>query len=161
MAALIVRPARAADSAAITALWNDVIDNTAITFTTAHKTPESISADIAARGACFQVAEADRFLGFATCFPFRSGPGYRFTMEHSVMLVPDARGHGVGRALMVALEEAARGQGAHSLFAGVSGENPEGVAFHARIGFAEVARLPEVGHKFGRWMDLVLMQKFL
>ena len=47
------------------------------------------------------------------------------------------------------------------MIAGVSAENPDGVAFHAKVGFAEVARLPEVGYKFGRWMDLVLMQRFL
>ena len=62
---------------------------------------------------------------------------------------------------MQRLESRARDAGAHSLFAGVSAENPAGLAFHARLGFAEVARLQQVGHKFGRYMDLVLMQKFL
>jgi phosphinothricin acetyltransferase len=47
------------------------------------------------------------------------------------------------------------------MFAGVSGENPEGRAFHARLGYVETAILPQVGWKFGRWMDLVLMQKIL
>ena len=62
---------------------------------------------------------------------------------------------------MRAVEDHARMGGAHSMFAGVSGENPEGCAFHARLGYAEAAVLPQVGWKFGRWMDLVLMQKFL
>ena len=62
---------------------------------------------------------------------------------------------------MSAIETHARDAGAISLFAGVSAENPAGRAFHARIGFTEVAILQRVGFKFGRAMDLVLMQKFL
>jgi len=156
-----VRVARAGDAPGIVALWNEIIETTAFTFTTALKTEAGIAADIAARGACFQVAEADGLLGFATCFPFRAGPGYRFTREHTVMLAPEARGQGAGRRLMRALEAAARAEGTHSLFAGVSGENPDAVRFHEALGYRQVARLPEVGHKFGRWMDLVLLQKFL
>ncbi|MGR3393899.1 MULTISPECIES: N-acetyltransferase family protein [Rhodobacterales] len=159
---MIVRPARAEDAAALVALWNPWIENTAITFSTEIKTETGLAADIAARGPAFQVAEAEgALLGLATFFPFRAGPGYARTKEHTIILSPAARGRGAGRALMSALEEVARGQGVHSLFAGVSAENPEGVAFHAAIGFRETARLPQVGYKFGRWMDLVLMQKFL
>ena len=62
---------------------------------------------------------------------------------------------------MSAAETEARAAGVGSLWAGVSGENPAGVAFHTRIGYAEVVRLPKVGFKFGRWMDLVLMRKWL
>ncbi|MAU44226.1 MAG: GNAT family N-acetyltransferase [Yangia sp.] len=159
---MIVRPANASDAAALQALWNPWIETTAITFSTELKTAEGIATDIAARGPAFQVAEdASTLLGFATFFPFRGGPGYARTKEHTVILSPEARGRGAGRALMDALEEVARGQGVHSLFAGVSSENPAGIAFHAAIGFREAARLPQVGWKFGRWMDLVLMQKFL
>lgn len=159
---MIVRPARVSDAAAVVALWNPWIETTAITFTTEPKTEQGVAADIAARADGFQVAERDgTVLGLATSFAFRSGPGYRFTREHTVVLAPQARGQGAGRALMTAIENAARADGVQSLFAGVSGENPDGIAFHAAIGFAHVARLPRVGYKFGRWMDLVLMQKFL
>ena len=159
---MIIRTAAARDAAPIAALWNPWIETTAITFSTALKTSEGLAADIAARGDAFLLAEADGALvGFATFFPFRGGPGYARTKEHTVILAPEARGRGVGRALMTALEEVARSQRVHSLFAGVSAENPAGVAFHAAIGFTEAARLPQVGHKFGRWMGLVLMQKFL
>ncbi|WP_335948462.1 MULTISPECIES: GNAT family N-acetyltransferase [Salipiger] len=159
---MIIRPAHAKDAAPLAALWNPWIETTAITFSTALKTPEGLATDIAARGDAFLVAEADgALLGFATFFPFRGGPGYAHTKEHTVILAPEARGRGAGRALMNALEEVARNRQVHSLFAGVSAENPAGVAFHAAIGFTETARLPQVGYKFGRWMDLVLMQKFL
>lgn len=159
---VLVRPADVADAAAIADLWNGFIRDTAVTFTTLEKTEEGIAADIASRGAGFLVAvSGEELLGFATCFAFRGGPGYARTKEHSIMLDEAARGRGVGRALMTALMAAAKDEGCHSLFAGVSGENAEGVAFHRALGFAEVARLPQVGHKFDRWMDLVLMQKFL
>jgi phosphinothricin acetyltransferase len=62
---------------------------------------------------------------------------------------------------MTRLEEVARAADMHVLVAGVSGENLGAIAFHRAIGFAEVARMPEVGRKFGRWMDLVLLQKIL
>ena len=97
-------------------------------------------------------------LGFATWGQFRGGVGYRYTIENTVLLSPDARGKGLGRSLMSALIDRARAAGHHSMWAGISGENPDGVAFHAAMGFEEIAVLPEVGQKFGRWMDLTLMQ---
>ena len=77
------------------------------------------------------------------------------------MLDTRARGLGLGRGLMAALEDHARGRDVHTLWAGVSGENPEGVRFHRHMGFTELATLPEVGFKFGRWMDLVLLYKHI
>ncbi len=162
---MIIRPARASDAGAVAAIWNPVIRETAATFTTLEKTPEGLAADFAARAAegkaFLLVLRGDALLGFATYGQFRNGPGYGRTMEHSIILAPEGRNQGVGRALMAALEAHAAAGGAHSLWAGVSGENAAGLGFHRAIGFAEVARLSQVGFKFGRWMDLVLMQKFL
>ena len=158
---MIVRRATPEDAVAIAALVNPVIRDTAITFTTAEKDPEELSHTIAAANGAFHVAEdRGQIVGYATYFQFRGGPGYAHTMEHSIALAPEARGKGAGRSLMTAIERHAKAAGAHSLIAGVSAENPAGIAFHAALGFDEVARLPEVGRKFGRWMDLVLLQKF-
>jgi len=162
----MIRQAQAADTPAIAALWNPVIRDTTITFTSAMKTADGLAQDIALKAAQdlpFLLAETagGALQGFATYGPFRNGPGYAHTMEHTIILAPEARGQGVGAGLMAQLQAHAAGQGVHSLWAGVSAENPGGVAFHRAIGFAEIARLPEVGRKFGRWLDLILMQKIL
>ncbi len=158
---MIIRPAQAGDAEAIALLWNPVVRETAVTFNSIEKTVAGLRKEIAARHA-FLVAEDDGgLLGFATYGQFRGGVGYARTGEHTIILAPDARGRGVGRDLIGAVEDHAREGGFHSMFAGVSGENPGGVAFHERMGYAQVAVLPQVGWKFGRWMDLILLQKLL
>ena len=157
-----IRVALCKDAAAIAQIWNVVIADTAITFTTEFKTDAGIASDIALRGGAFLVAEQQgEVVGFATYGPFRGGPGYARTKEHSIMLSPAARGLGGGRVLMTTLCDHARDEGVHSLWAGISAENPAAVPCHTALGFDEVARLREVGFKFGRWMDLILMQKLL
>jgi len=162
---MILRDATACDAADICAIWNPVIKNSAATFTTELKTPDGICNDIKTRsetGHGFFVACKDgQILGFATYFQFRGGPGYVHSFEHTIVLSDAAKGQGIGRALMDHLEHHAAGNGCHTLVAGVSSENTLGVAFHAACGFQETARLWQVGRKFGRWMDLIVMQKFL
>ena len=158
----MIRPATPADAAAIAAFWNPWIRDTAITFSSVEKTPTEIAQLIAERqaaGHAFLVT--DDLTGFATYTQFRAGVGYRTCMEHSIILSLDARGKGHGRALMQAVESHAAQQGAHQMIAGISAENPPGIGFHAALNFIEIARIPEAGFKFGRFMDLVLMQKFL
>jgi L-amino acid N-acyltransferase len=162
----MIRPARPEDAAAIAALLNHWIETSAITFNPVPKTDADIREMIAAKavaGHAFLVAvdEGGTLLGQASYGQFRAGVGYKTCMEHSIALAPEARGSGVGRALMVAIEDHARAQGAHQMIAGVSGENDEGRVFHERLGYVPVATVPEAGFKFGRFMDLVLMQKFL
>lgn len=158
-----IRQAMAGDAGSIAEIWAPVVRDTTITFTDAVKSPDEVAALIAERGSAgwpFLLSETPgAVLGFATYAPFRAGPGYARTMEHSVILAPQARGHGLGRALMAALLHHARAGGVHSLWAGVSGENPAGIGFHAALGFRHVATLPEVGFKFGRFIDLVLMMR--
>lgn len=163
--AWLIRAAAPTDAPAIAAIWNPVILQTLVTF---NATPRS-AADIVLMiqqktetDHAFLLAEAQgRVLGFASYGQFRSGSGYARTMENTIILAPEARGRGLGRALMAAIEEHAVRRGAHSMIAGVSAANPAGRAFHAALGYREVAMLPEVGFKAGRWLDLVLMQKLL
>jgi phosphinothricin acetyltransferase len=157
-----LRPARVQDAAAIAAIWNPIIRDTAVTFTSVEKAEDDLARSITAAGAVWQVAEiGGEVAGFATYGAFRGGPGYAHVREHTIHLDKAARGRGIGRALMREIEAQARAQGVHVLVAGISGENPGAVAFHAAIGFEEVGRMPQVGRKFERWMDLVLMQKSL
>ena len=130
-----------------------------ITFNPVEKSVSEV-AELASED-CLVWVDGDQVLGFARYFPFRGGEGYRFTVEHTIMLHHDAHGRGIGTKLMEALFLHAKDAGKHSMFAGCSAENASAVQFHARLGFQEVATLPEVGFKFGRWHDLVLMQKIL
>ncbi|TCP62179.1 phosphinothricin acetyltransferase [Rhodovulum bhavnagarense] len=162
---MTVRSANVTDADVIAAIWGHYIRDTLVTFNATEKTPCEVAAMIAGRQAeglgFFVVAQADRVLGFATYSQFRGGVGYARTMEHTILLAPSVRGRGLGRMLLGAVEDHASAGGAHSILAGVSSANPDGIAFHAAMGYVEIARLPEVGHKAGRWLDLVLMQKFL
>lgn len=157
----MIRPATPSDAAAICAFWTPQIRDTVVTFNSEPYTEAQIAEMITSRPGFFVAEVEGEPVGFATYFQFRGGVGYRHTMEHTIILAPRAQGHGLGRALMTALIEHARANHVHSLFAGVAGENGSGVAFHAALGFEEVARLPQVGRKFDRWMDLILMQKRL
>ena len=94
---MIVRPAEARDAEAVAALWNHAIRDTLITFNSEEKSVQAVAEEIATRGPLFLAVEVDGAAkGFATCAPFRPGPGYARTHEHSIMLASDARGQGGG-----------------------------------------------------------------
>ena len=157
----MIRPARPEDAEAIAAIWNSLIRETTHTFTTVEKDPAALAAQIS-QGTPWWVAEvAGAVVGHATYGQFRGGPGYARAMEHSVHLSEPGWGKGLGRGLMTALEDHARAARAHVMIAGVSGENLPGQAFHAAIGYKECGRVREAGFTWGRWLDLVLMQKIL
>ncbi|GAB1362552.1 GNAT family N-acetyltransferase [Rhodobacter sp.] len=161
----MIRSALPQDADALARLWNPWITGTAITFNPTPKTGAEIADLIAARrdaGHAFLLAETEgQLLGFATYSQFRGGAGYARCMEHTIILAPEARGRGTGRALMAAIEDHARNAGAHQMIGGISGENPEARTFHEHLGFRLIATIPEAGFKFGRYMDLLLLAKRL
>jgi len=105
------------------------------------------------------VAEVDgQVVGFAGYGSFRTKDAYVTTVEDSVFLKDGYRGLGLGKALLARLLDEARTRSVHAMVAAVTGENQASIRLHRSLGFAEVGHLPEVGHKFGRWLDLVLLQ---
>ncbi|MBW4707566.1 GNAT family N-acetyltransferase [Roseobacter sp. YSTF-M11] len=159
---MTIRLATAQDAAAIASLWNVMIRDTTSTFTSVEKAETQIADLIRERRGALLIAERDsRFAGFVTFGPFRSGPGYAATAEHTILVTPKAHGKGVGRALMTAAEDAARARQIHVMIAGISHTNDAAQSFHEKLGYVEVGRLPQVGRKADQWLDLVLMQKIL
>ncbi|MEP3347899.1 MAG: N-acetyltransferase family protein [Litoreibacter sp.] len=164
----LIRPAQAKDAAGICAILNPIIANTTITFSPDPITQDDVIEGLsnhAARAHPYLVAEDDSaggaVVGYAKYGPFRAGAGYARTVEITVHLAPCARGQGLGRKLVKTLEDHARATKLHALVAGISSENTSALNFHTKLGFETVGTLPQVGHKFGRFIDLVLMQKYL
>ncbi|MPZ24511.1 MAG: GNAT family N-acetyltransferase [Dehalococcoidia bacterium] len=165
---MIVRDARETDLPAITDLYNAWIPTHTITWTETIETYEQRAAwFVRQRREGFPVLVADdggEVAGYASYAHFRGDgkwPGYLQTVEHSIHVREDHWGRGIGRALIEGLVERARAADIHVLVAAIDGENEASIRFHARLGFVEVARMPETGQKFGRWLDLVLMQRIL
>jgi L-amino acid N-acyltransferase len=105
--------------------------------------------------------DAAGIAGFSTFGDFRTWPGYRYTVEHTVHVRADCRGRGIGRTLLEALFPRAAALGKHVMIAGIDAANEASIRFHARLGFVQSAHLREVGFKFERWLDLVLMQRWI
>ena len=158
----MIRPAAVTDAPAVAAIWNHYIRSTTVTFNPVEKSDAELADLIGDPHAFFVATDGDHITGFARHFQFRSGQGYARAAEHTILLHPDApRGRGTGRALMQAILDDATARGIGTMIAGVSGNNPDGIAFHAAMGFDTVGHIPAIGWKFGRWLDLVLMQKRL
>ena len=160
------RAAEPSDLPALLEIYNHIVANSTAIYRDDPTTLEERAAWLAARqGAGFPVLVAERgdeVLGFASFGEFRGAfPGYRFTVEHSVHVGEGARGLGVGMILMGHLLDLARGAGVHVMLGAVDADNAASLKFHEKLGFAPTGRLHEVGWKFGRWLDLVFVEKRL
>jgi L-amino acid N-acyltransferase YncA len=161
-----VRAASQADLPGILAIYNDVIATSTAVYTSEPATIEERRAWFAARSTqgfpVLVTVDAGEVLGFASFGEWRGAwPGYRYTVEHSVHVRHDVRGQGVGRSLVEALFPLALALGKHVMIGGIDAANDASIRFHARLGFERIASFREVGHKFGCWLDLIFMQRFL
>lgn len=164
-AAATLRRATPADIAEIVRIYNASVEVNTASWDTALQTLEERRAWFDARTAAGQavlIAElGGAVVGWASWGTFRPKAGYRMTMEHTLYVDDAARGRGVGRLLMQGILDTATQAGVHVLVGAVSSENEASIALHERFGFVEVGRMPQAGAKFGRWLDLVLLQKVL
>jgi phosphinothricin acetyltransferase len=163
---MIVRSAETHDLPQILAIYNDVIaTSTAIYATEPGSLAERTEWYEQRRQRGFPVlvaAEGDSVLGFSSFGEFRGAwNGYRYSVEHSVHVRGDARGKSVGRVLVEALFPLAEALDKHLMIGAIDAANEGSIRFHERLGFERVGHFKEVGHKFGRWLDLVFMQRFL
>lgn len=160
-----VRDARAEDLPRILTIYNDVIATSTAVYredpATLDDRRQWFDARRAAGYPIIVATDASGVVGFASYGDFRAWPGYRFSVEHSVHVRADQRGRGVGTLLMRTLVDRAAAQGKHVMVGGVDADNEASLRFHDRLGFVRAARLHQVGFKFGRWLDLVFVQRML
>jgi L-amino acid N-acyltransferase len=158
---VLIRPAATEDVLAITSLLDALIATTTIEWTDTPKTTDSTLEWLNDHETVLVAEEGGEVVGVAAFGWFRDvvkRPGYRFTVENTIHVREDRWGSGIGAELMRALIDEARRGSKHSMVAAIDGENEASIRFHERLGFVEVGRMPEIGAKFGRWLDLVLLE---
>lgn len=161
---MLLRPATPADAVATAAIYNHEVATSTVTFDLEPRSIDEQEAWLSARAGALEVvvAEVDgEVAGFASLSPYRDRPAYRPTVEDSVYVHQDHRGNGVGRALLEEIVAVARDRGFHSVMARIVGGHTASIRLHAAVGFEEVGLEREVGRKFGRWLDVVVMQLLL
>jgi L-amino acid N-acyltransferase YncA len=169
---LTVRDATDADIEAITAIHNALLATTTCTWTDRPDTVEERrqwwraqhEAGRPVLVAVDAIDGVDTVVGFASYGDFRDAcrwPGYRYVVEHTVHVRSDRWNAGAGRSLVEALVTRARAAGKRQLIGAIDGSNARSLAFHERLGFTTVGRLPAIGFKHDTWLDLVLVQRAL
>ena len=160
-----VRDARVDDLPEILNIFNEAIANsTAVWFDSLDDLQGRRGWFEARQGCGFPIlvaVEEGSVLGYSTFAEFRSWHGYRHTVEHSIYVRADRRRTGIGGILLCALIERAAASRARAMVGAIEASNHASLALHAGLGFRQVARMPEVGCKFGRWLDLVFVQRLL
>lgn len=170
-APLLIRPVTPGDAAALAAIYAPYVERTAITFEYESPTAEEFARRITYTLAHYPYLAAERdgvLLGYAYAGPFGSRTAYDWTAELSVYLRMDCRGGGIGSLLYHALEEELKQRGFCSAEACIAYIDPEdehltqgSVRFHEKLGYRMVGRFDKCAYKFGRWYDMVWMEKHL
>jgi L-amino acid N-acyltransferase len=159
---LILRDATRADLPAILAIYNHAVAETTAIWNETLIDLDNRRAwfDLRqSRGFPILVAEVEgRIAGYASYGDWRAFDGFRQSVEHSVYVEKDFYGRGIGKALMTALIERARAGDIHVMVAAIEAGNKGSIALHEKLGFRLVGTHLEVGKKFGRWLDLTMME---
>lgn len=163
---MIIRDAQEEDLPGILAIYNDAVLNTTAIWNETEVDLANRRSWLAERQtADFPVLvvrnAADEVVGYASYGTWRSIEGFRHTVEHSVYVRGDQRGQGLGPLLMRALIDRARAARLHVMVAAIERENAASIRLHERLGFVTTGQMPQVGRKFGRWLDLTFMQLML
>ena len=163
-----IRDAAPADLAAINAIYNHYVARSTCTYDRDPRGDDDAARWLAAHEgpatphpATVAVDDAGAVIGWGALSAFRPRWGYRHTVEDTVYVRDDHHGRGVGGALLADLVARARALGHHAIIAAISADQAPSMRLHERAGFTRVALLPQVGHKFDRWLDLAMLQLLL
>jgi len=153
-------------AAAILAIFNHAIANSTALYDYQPRALDSMGPWFAAKDKgnfpVIGIEDGDgQLIAFGSYGTFRAWPAYKYTVEHSVYVRHDQRGRGLGKAIMQLLIAAAREQNLHAMVGGIDATNAGSIALHAGLGFQHVGTMPQVGFKFGKWLDLALYQLIL
>jgi phosphinothricin acetyltransferase len=159
-----IRLANLSDAEAIAGIYNAAV-GTPLNFDLRERTIDEQTAWLRDRSGAYAAVVAvnddGEVVGFASLSPYRTRPAYSTTVEDSVYVRADQRGHGVGRFLLDELLAVAKLHGFHSIIARIVGGNEPSIALHRGAGFELVGTEKEVGRKFRRWLDVVVLQLLL
>jgi len=160
----LVRLACAEDGEGIRSIYNVEVTESTVTFDLVPRSHEEQRAWLAAHSGAHPAvvaADGDDVVGFGSLSPYKDRPAYATTVEDSVYVLRDRRGQGVGRALLDELLRLATSHGFHAVIARIVGDHDASIALHHACGFELVGTEREVGRKFGRWLDVIELQRLL
>ena len=159
-----IRIAQLGDAESIREIYNNEVAFGTATFDLTPRTTEEQREWLTARSGAHVVLVAEsqgEIVCFGSLSRYQKRPAYSRTVEDSVYVRPDKQGQGVGLSILEALIEKASEHGFHTVIARISGESQGSIATHSKAGFVEVGREKETGRKFGRWLDVVVMQRLI
>lgn len=163
---MTIRPATHPDLPGILEIYNDAVLNTTATYdyeprTLEHRTQWLEERQRERYPVFVAVDGAGRVVGWSALNPFHARFGYRFTAENSVYVAADRRGQGLGKLLLAPLLDGAKDRGLHAIIAAIDAENEASIRLHARFAFERVGHFKQTGFKFGRWLDVVYMERLI
>ena len=159
-----IRLAEQKDAEAIREIYNHEVRNSTATFDLVERTTKEQEEWLSERSGAFSVLVAEtsnEILGFASLSPYKTRAAYRTTVEDSIYVNENFRNQGIAGELLSHLLEVAESSGFHAVIARIGGANEASITLHQRFNFKIVGTEKEIGRKFGKWQDVVIMQTIL